>query len=397
MSTFYFCAVPPNTPIRPRGLERVADGGALLRRRGRARQAPACCAAIPAIPVRARGASRRSRSRSARRRRRAVAEVEAGRADYVASVPHGRPGSADRALRARQPRRGRRAASGTSRHRHRPSMPWCSTRAGRCSPGPRCGGRSTTRSTAARWRASRSPGRRGPADRPAHTAGLARVPRRHDLPARRARPRHGPAPGGRRPAARRPVHVQRTRLRRAGRDRAREPRGDRDRARDPAVQLSPRCTGGSRTPTSRSTCRSAAGSARSRTRRSSSTPCSSYAASTGFLDRTPLGQRMRAASRLAGAARIEAYAALDRDIASQAAPFAPYLQRRAHGLLLRTHRMPGRASALRHRPRGALRPGLGLTRSRPALRRAAQAPRLRAHHVDPPEPPNTIATLAPSP
>jgi YVTN family beta-propeller protein len=45
-------------------------------------------------------------------------------------------------------------------------------------------------------------------------------------------------------------------------------------------------------------------------------------ASTGFLDRTPLGQRMRAASRLAGAARVEAYAALDRDITAQAAPFA---------------------------------------------------------------------------
>ena len=50
----------------------------------------------------------------------------------------------------------------------------------------------------------------------------------------------------------------------------------------------------------------------------------SQAAGTGFLDRTRLGQRIRAASRLAGAARLEAYAALDRDIASKAAPFAPY-------------------------------------------------------------------------
>ena len=50
----------------------------------------------------------------------------------------------------------------------------------------------------------------------------------------------------------------------------------------------------------------------------------SQAAGTGFLDRTRLGQRKRAASRLAGAARLEAYAALDRDIASKAAPFAPY-------------------------------------------------------------------------
>jgi ABC-type transport system substrate-binding protein len=51
----------------------------------------------------------------------------------------------------------------------------------------------------------------------------------------------------------------------------------------------------------------------------------SVAAPTTFLDRTRLGRRRRAASRLAGAARIEAYAALDRDIAAQAAPFAPYL------------------------------------------------------------------------
>jgi ABC-type transport system substrate-binding protein len=48
-----------------------------------------------------------------------------------------------------------------------------------------------------------------------------------------------------------------------------------------------------------------------------------YHTSTGFLKRTPLGRRIRAASRLAGAARTEAYAALDRDIAAQAAPFVP--------------------------------------------------------------------------
>ena len=41
-----------------------------------------------------------------------------------------------------------------------------------------------------------------------------------------------------------------------------------------------------------------------------------------FLDGTPLGPRMRAAERLAGAERIEAYAALDRDLAAQAAPLA---------------------------------------------------------------------------
>ena len=45
-------------------------------------------------------------------------------------------------------------------------------------------------------------------------------------------------------------------------------------------------------------------------------------ASTKFLDRTPLGRRMRAAEQLTGAQRIEAYAALDRDLAAQAAPLA---------------------------------------------------------------------------
>ena len=48
-----------------------------------------------------------------------------------------------------------------------------------------------------------------------------------------------------------------------------------------------------------------------------------YYTPTGFLERTRLGRRIRAASRLAGAARIAAYAALDRDIAAQAAPFTP--------------------------------------------------------------------------
>jgi ABC-type transport system substrate-binding protein len=46
-------------------------------------------------------------------------------------------------------------------------------------------------------------------------------------------------------------------------------------------------------------------------------------APTRFLDRTPLGRRIRAASRLTGAARLAAYAALDPEITSQEAPFAP--------------------------------------------------------------------------
>ena len=49
------------------------------------------------------------------------------------------------------------------------------------------------------------------------------------------------------------------------------------------------------------------------------------AGSPRFLDGTRLGRRLRAASRLDGAARIAAYSALDRETAARAAPFAPYL------------------------------------------------------------------------
>ena len=78
-------------------------------------------------------------------------------------------------------------------------------------------------------------------------------------------------------------------------------------------------------------------------------------APTRFLERTALGPRIRAASRLTGAARLEAYAALDRDITSQEAPFAPTVSGVHDRLLLRAHGMPGRESDLRHRSRGALR------------------------------------------
>jgi YVTN family beta-propeller protein len=50
-----------------------------------------------------------------------------------------------------------------------------------------------------------------------------------------------------------------------------------------------------------------------------------FAAIAGSIDRGRLAQRMRATSRLEGAERMEAYGALDRDIAARAAPLAPYL------------------------------------------------------------------------
>ena len=158
MATFYFCAVPPNTPIRPRGLDRVATAGPYY---------------VAEVAPRKRLVLRRNPGYPGPRPQRleaievtigtppdrAVAEVEAGRADYVAERAARRPGAADRALRARTAAPRRRAGSGTSRDRSRSWGACCSIRAGRCSPGPRCGGRSTTRSTAARWRACGLAGR----------------------------------------------------------------------------------------------------------------------------------------------------------------------------------------------------------------------------------------------
>jgi hypothetical protein len=86
MATFYYCAVPPNTPIRPRGLDRLATAGP--------------CYVAAAAP-RKRLVLRRNPGYPGPRPRleeievafgtappRAVAEVEAGRADYLPGVPH---------------------------------------------------------------------------------------------------------------------------------------------------------------------------------------------------------------------------------------------------------------------------------------------------------------------
>ena len=234
MASFPFCAVPaghadPATRARAR-----RDGGALLRRRGRAAASAWCCAATPAIPVRARGASRRSRSRSARPRPAPWPTSRPG-ARTMSRRAARRPGAADRALRPGQPRRGVAAGSGTSRDR------WPSVRGLLFNPRRPLFARAAMRRAVnyALDRRALAPRHRVPAaDRPAHAAGLARLPRRDDLPARRARPRHGPAPRGRRPPARRPLHVQRRPfcLEQAEIVRA-EPRGDRDRPRDPPVQL----------------------------------------------------------------------------------------------------------------------------------------------------------------
>ncbi len=84
LSTFYFCAVPPNTPIRPRGLERIAaagpyhvaestPGSRLVLRRNPSYAGPRP-QRLEAIEVEFGLAQER-----------AVPEVEAGRADYALS------------------------------------------------------------------------------------------------------------------------------------------------------------------------------------------------------------------------------------------------------------------------------------------------------------------------
>ena len=87
IATFHYCAVPPNTPIRPRGLERVATAGpyyvaaAAPRNRLVLRRNPGYPGPRPqrleAIDV-----------TFGTPRARALAEVEAARADYVPYVPH---------------------------------------------------------------------------------------------------------------------------------------------------------------------------------------------------------------------------------------------------------------------------------------------------------------------
>ena len=111
MATFHFCAVPPNTPVRPRGLERVASAGpyyvaaaarrrSLLLRRNpgypgpRARPLEAIEVTIGTPPARA------------------VADVQAGRADYTPLVPP----DAQARLIARYGPGSRAAASGRQRY-----------------------------------------------------------------------------------------------------------------------------------------------------------------------------------------------------------------------------------------------------------------------------------------
>ena len=322
LSTFYFCAVPPNTPIRPRGLERIAAAGPyhvaestpgsrlLLRRNpSYAGPRPQRLEAIAVTFGMAQG--------------RAVPDVEAGRADYVE-------------CRRRRPRLGcslatgpaavpqPRAASSTSRH---PPAIACAAvqrapvvvRQGRDAPGGQLRDRPS--------RARREPFR-GAAGRPTDQHIPPGYPGFRDAT---IYPLGGPdlatarrlAGGARRrgvlytcngPGCIARAAIVRANLAAIGIEleirqfsiaddvqAALEPRRA---VRPVALHLGRRGPG-------------PVGVHRKHVRQ---------AAGTKFLDRTRLGQRLRAASRLAGAERLEAYAALDRDIAAKAAPFAPYHQ-----------------------------------------------------------------------
>ena len=122
LSTFYFCAVPPNTPIRPRGLERIAAAGPYHVAEVHARQPPRAAPqsqlrrSAPATPRGDRGRVRHWRR--------------------TAPCPRSKPGARTTSrARRRKPRLGcslatgpaavprPRAASSTSRHPCRPSMP----------------------------------------------------------------------------------------------------------------------------------------------------------------------------------------------------------------------------------------------------------------------------------
>ena len=183
LATFGACAVPPDTPDRPRGLERIATAG------------PYYVAAVtpgkrivlrrnPGYPGPASRGPKAIEVTIGTTPGRAIADVEAGRADFIPEVPPPRPGSADRALRAGQPRRESRQAAvllgtiaGRVGLRVQPSA--SAVRPSRDAAG------GELRDRPPRAGAAPNPGGAGgPADRPAHSAGLAGVPRRGDLPAR---------------------------------------------------------------------------------------------------------------------------------------------------------------------------------------------------------------------
>jgi YVTN family beta-propeller protein len=324
MGTFYFCAVPPDTPIRPRGLERVATAGPYY---------------VAAASPRTRLVLRRNPGYPGPRPQRleeievtigtaparAVAEVEAGRADYVARVP----GDAQARLIARYGPGSRAAAAGRQRYfagpdpvmnglLFNPRRPLFARAAMRRAVNHAIDRRALARHPQPPLPAARPTDQNIPPGWPGFRDATIYPLGGPDL----ATARRLAGGGGRRrgvlyacnvPACVEQAEIVRANLAAIGIDleirrfnntamfaRLFNPEEafdvslwgwigedpDPSNFMDGMFELFP---------------------------------------STGFLDRTRLGSRMRAASRLAGDARIEAYAALDRDIAARAAPFAPYL------------------------------------------------------------------------
>jgi YVTN family beta-propeller protein len=323
MATFFFCAVPPNTPIRPRGLERVATAGPYY---------------VAAAAPRSRLVLRRNPGYAGPRPRRfeeievtigteaarAVDEVEAGRADYVAQVPlASRP-----RLLARYGPNSRAAASGRQRYFQAPAPNLSSLlfnprrplfarsamrravnyaidrRAlARHTVGPDTAARPTDQHIPPGW-----PGFRDAAIYPLGGPDLAVA--RHLA---RGGRRHGVLYTGNAAGNVEVAQIVRANLAAIGIDleiRRFSVTGMYERIVKPREPFDVALVGWIGEKPDPSEFLEAM---------FESTPVATW------LGRTRLGRRLRAASRLAGAPRIEAYAALDREIAARAAPLAPYV------------------------------------------------------------------------
>jgi YVTN family beta-propeller protein len=325
MATFFYCAVPPNTPIRPRGLERLATAGPYY---------------IAAAAPRNRLVLRRNPGYSGPRpqrleaiditfgtpRARAVAEIEAGRADYAAHVPH----DAQARLIARYGPGSRAAASGRQQYYSGPAPVINALLFN-----PR---RPLFARAAMRRAVNYAIDRRALAEEPIPPLAAASRPTDQLIPPgwpgfRDATiyPLGGPdlatarrlaGGGGRRsgvfyvcskPACVEDGEIVRTNLAAIGIDLEIRQFSDTGmymrlfKVDEPFDVSLHGWIGEDPDPSN------------------FMDGMFSVFPSTDFLDGTPVGRELREASQLSGAARIEAYAALDRDISAREAPFATYL------------------------------------------------------------------------
>ena len=322
LSAFHFCAVPPNTPIRPRGLERIAAAGPyyvaestprsrLLLRRNPNYRGPRP-QRFEAIEVRIGVAPER-----------AVAEIEAGRADYTPSVPQ----EAQTRLTARFGPGSRAAASGRQRYFagplsvveflvFNPHRPLFARAAMRQAVNHAIDRRALARQSAV-WSVGRPTDQHIPPGFPGFRDARLYPLGRPDLATARrlaggAR-RHGTLYTCNQPVCIARAEIVRANLAAIGIEleiRRFSAAGMHGRLANPdePYDLSFFFWGADDPDPSQFL-----------------DVMFSQVASTDFFERTGLGQQLRAASRLEGDARVAAYTALDRDIMAEAAPFAPYL------------------------------------------------------------------------